>query len=400
MNPMPEFDYRAIDAHGREETGRVEAPSAEAARAQLADRGCTQIEVAAREARPGPRTTTGLSASSTTRIGEGLSELTAAGLPLAEGFQAMSQEATSARDRRMLEELSRSIASGVSVEEALSKYGGADARVLTGVVRAGIRSGRLPQALDRYLDLERERREQRRGVRLSLAYPLLLSVCSAALLIGLIGLVVPMFQSITDDFGMEVPFASQALYNMAWLLRTYWRAGLMIVLIVGISLWLVAGWISPKLRAAILNELPLVGPWRRNASLARFCRLLALLVEGQTPLPEAVRLAGAGADPVLASASEQLAVDLEAGIPPAEAVVHTPGFPRLLAPVFRWHDRGAAFPEGLEEVARLLRGKSELELGFFAALCEPVVILGVGVTFAAVVFSLFFPLVHLMQELS
>ena len=402
--PMPEFDYRAVDAAGRDETGRIEASSAEAARTELLARGCTRIEIRPRHAEASGEAghaATGTLFPASTHLGERLSELTSARAPLVEGLSAMSLEASSPRDRRMLEELSRLVASGLSLDEALSTLHGSESSVLCGVVRAGIRSGRLPQALDRYLDIEREQREQRRGVWMAMAYPLILLGCSLVVLIDLVGIVVPQFQSITDDFGVQVPAVTRLLYGAAWLLHAYWQAGLITAALIGVGGWIVSRkLLSPAWRSMFLDCLPLVGSWRRNLSLAQFCRLLALLVEGRTPLPEAVRLAGAGADPALAPASERLAADLEAGFPPADAINESPEFPRVMGAVFRWHDRGPAFPEGLERLASHLRGKSELQLTFIAIVCEPAIILGLGMTFAFVVISLFLPLTRLLVGLS
>jgi type II secretory pathway component PulF len=399
---MPAFEYIGVDASGRPQQGRIDASTLEEARSRLAAEGLSELTLL-----PAPGTSPPGSAG---EVGAGrevpalaaaIRDVTAAGLPLGAGLAALAAEASSPQVRRSLEDLSRFVESGRPLEEALTAAEGELPPVLGGVIRAGLRGGRLPEALARYIDLDRAAREQRHAARLAAAYPLLLLLLSAVIVVGLFWFVVPEFDSLVTDFGMELPWVTEALLATSRGLRNFGPLWLGAVLLIGLAAYVLLRLGVPRnLRTEWLHSVPVYGPWRRNFSLARFCRLLALLVEGETPLPEAIRLAAEGADPGLVRGDQRLAEQVEAGLPPAEAVQHAVGFPRLLAVVFRWHDHGPAFREGLEALADFFIARSRSQLSLLTLIFEPLVILGIGSTIGFVVLSLFLPMTKLLNELS
>jgi type II secretory pathway component PulF len=399
---MPAFEYIGVDTAGRPRAGRIDAPTLEEAQSRLTAEGLSELRLlpAGGAVSAGPAAEVG-SARETPALAAALSEVTAVGLPLGAGLQALAAEASSPRVRRTLREVSRCVESGMPLDEALAAADGELPAVLGGVIRAGLRGGRLPEALARYIDLDREAREQRHALRLAVAYPLLLVLLSAAIVVGLFWFIVPEFDGLMTDFGIELPWATEVLLETSRGLRRFGPWFLAAALVAGLAAYaLLRLWAPGDLRAEWLNSVPVYGHWRRNFSLARFCRLLVLLLEGETPLPEAIRLAAAGADPGLARSGRRLAERVEAGLPPAEAVPEAAGFPRLLAVVFRWQDRGPAFREGLEALADFFTARSRSQLNLLTLIFEPLIILGIGLTIGFVVLSLFLPLMKLLNELS
>ncbi|MFV0443108.1 MAG: type II secretion system F family protein, partial [Planctomycetaceae bacterium] len=127
---------------------------------------------------------------------------------------------------------------------------------------------------------------------------------------------------------------------------------------------------------------------------------LALLVDGATPFPESLRLAGGAANVGIAAAANQLADDVSAGLDPVDAALQNTTWPRWMVPIFRWHDRGPAFAEALETAADLCVTQSHEQLSLAMFVTEPAVIMGIAFTVGYVVISLFLPLVKLLNELS
>ncbi len=399
---MPAFEYIGVDAAGRPQSGRIDAPTLEAARSRLEAEGLSALRLLPAGGAVATESAAVVGAvRGAPALAAALSEVTAAELPLGAGLQALAAEAASPQVRRALQEVGRRVDSGLPLEEALATTVGELPSVLGGVIRAGLRSGRLPEVLARYVDLERAAREQRHAVRLAVAYPLLLTLLSAAIVVGLFWFVVPSFDDLMTDFGLKLPWATEVLLETSRGLRQFGLWFLGAALLAGLAVYALLRLRVPgDLRGEWLNSVPGYGHWRRNFSLARFCRLLALLLEGETPLPEAVRLAAEGADPSLMRGGRRLAERIAAGLPPAEAVQEAAGFPRLLSVVFRWHDRGPAFREGLEALADFFTASSRSQLSLLTLIFEPLVIISVGLMIGFVVLSLFLPLMKLLNELS
>jgi type II secretory pathway component PulF len=390
---MPVYRYNAVDASGQRRSGDVVAPSLDAARQQLQADGFTSVAVTGHAALPASLDTSATAAAVTIAID--------GGRPLAAGLRAVAAESPSSRMRRSLEGLAQRIEAGQPLEAALAAPGLGVPDPLAAVIRAGLRANRLPAALSRYIDLFREARTLRQSLWAGLAYPILLAVLSVSITFALAWLLLPAYEAIFEDFGVRLPGMTQFFMTTAWVLRHFgvWIL-LGIIFLTAIALAVGRLVIPADVRSQLIDLLPVVGPARRNQSLARFCRLLSLLMESQAPLPDSLRLAGAATNPGLAAAVDILAAHVEAGDAPDAALKRTPQLPGWLGPLLRWHDRGPAFSEALDAAADLCIAGSRSQLTLVTLIAEPAVIVFVAITVGFAVLSLFLPLTSLLNELS
>src|SRR5262245_25832469 len=84
-------------------------------------------------------------------LAELVSEVAAAGLPLAAGLHAYSQEAPSYRIRAALRRMSHDLDAGDSLDDALQKQGRAVPAYLRGLIAAGVRVGRFGEVVEQHL---------------------------------------------------------------------------------------------------------------------------------------------------------------------------------------------------------------------------------------------------------
>src|SRR5262249_17292468 len=135
-----------------------------------------------------------------------------------------------------------------------------------------------------------------------------------ALFIFVNAVVVAQFETIFRDFGIPLPKVTIAMLAFSHALRNSWEgfvflAGLALVLWVCFRLFLKA-----SVRRSIACRMPVVGTVWKYTSWAEFCHLLALLLETDLPLPEALRLTGEGLrNSELDQACQSMAKDVELG---------------------------------------------------------------------------------------
>ena len=85
-----------------------------------------------------------------------------------------------------------------------------------------------------------------------------------------------------------------------------------------------------------------------RTSLAEFCHLLALLLESNLPLPEALRLTGEGVqDADLDETCHVMAGQVTSGQSLAQAMTEKKLFPQGLPSLLRWAERDKSLPEVL-----------------------------------------------------
>jgi type II secretory pathway component PulF len=210
--------------------------------------------------------------------------------------------------------------------------------------------------------------------------------------------VVPGMAAMFDDFEMDLPIQTRVLLSMS----DGGPYALLGTLLAVLALWLLL-WLSTdfaELRS-ILKATPLVGPIARWAALARFARLLALLLENRLTMPDGLRLAGVGSrDGELSAACRRAAEQVEAGQSLRESLGGSPAFPKSLGPIADWGERARALPEALRTAAEMFEGRLQGQLVYLRMIVPPLTFLIVlwGVMF--LVAALMLPMVNLIEKLT
>src|SRR5262245_44679883 len=124
-----------------------------------------------------------LSAQETAQLGEQISGLARAGLPLPTGLKALGEELPAGHLRQMIDELSVAIEGGSSLEQAFAAQGRRLPDYLRGLVRAGERTGRTWEILGRFAGYAHVGVEVRRLLWLNLAYPIASMAMAAAVIL-------------------------------------------------------------------------------------------------------------------------------------------------------------------------------------------------------------------------
>ena len=267
-----------------------------------------------------------------------LSSLVAAGLPIEEGLRAAARELPHGTTAKALTGLADRLSRGQSIEQAL-----ADTRTpahLQALVAAGLRSAALGRVLEEFVAVERHADDVHGRIRLALSYPALLFALMSGVFAFFAAAIVPGFVAVYRDFGADLPGPTQMLVE-------YSHAGNWVVM--GNVAIVLGGWLLivlalrvPELRT-ILSAAPLLGPVYRWAALARFARLLAMLIESGLALPQALRMAAPGChDAALEHASRIAAARVEAGAALSDALASLRAFPESLRPMLRWGETTVA----------------------------------------------------------
>ncbi len=326
--------------------------------------------------------------------------LARAGLPLAQGLAALGEEMPRGRLRRSIVRLATTLESGIPLEQALKTHEASIPPHLRGLVIAGLRSGEMGDLLGRFSDYVSIGAELKRKLWLSLAYPALTAGIAMALLSAVCIVVVSQFEAIFKDFGIPLPRITRALIVVSRAVESAWSS----VAIVGgvfVCIWFAARIMLPRpLRRSLAGRLPLLGRVWRSMSLAEFCHLLALLIEGRLPLPEALRLTGEGVENSdIDGACRLMAGQVESGRSLAQTMAERSVFPFGLPRLLRWAENQKGFPEVLHMAGLMFEARARSQSAF----------VGVVLNFACVILvfcmvlvvpALFVPLITLISRLA
>jgi len=335
-------------------------------------------------------------AEAETLAGE-LSALARSGLPLPGGLRALADELGRGATASVLCQLADCVESGQTLEAALAMIGNRLPGHLRGLITAGAASGRLSEVLEAYVDLRRDQAELRHRMWLAMAYPLLLVGLLVALFLLFGFFIVPIFACIFDDFSCALPPMTKAAIALSGSGALYVIVPL--VAIVAFMLFVVLG-PAPYWMKLCAYEIPVFGPFWRWSRLMPLARLLTMLVELDTPLPDALRLTAAGvADQRLAIGCLDAADAVEGGRPLGDSLVAAGVFPSGMIPLLDWGGRFGSLSTALRFVDESFerRTRLQVEMTQIAALPTVLVVVllaGLGVA------SMLLPLIGLIEHLS
>jgi type II secretory pathway component PulF len=335
---------------------------------------------------------------------ETVADVATAGLPLASGLHAYSQEAPSHRMRAALRRLSHDLDAGKSLDAALAEQERLVPAYLRGLIAAGARTGRFGEVVEQHLLCLRRSRDVRTRVRLALAYPFLLLIGATLLMFLMLVWPVPMFREIFEDFGIALPWPTRLvlwLSDGAGVLLRYWPY-VLVGLAGAIALVFLLRYVPGRpTRVRILQWIPFIGMALRYVGLSEFCSLLSILIECRVPLPAALRLtADAVNDPNLAEGGRRLADEIEEGARPDDAVKGLPHFPRSVATMFRWSGREGALAQGLRAAGELFAMQARMQSGVVGVIVQPFLFFALAGGMGAVLASLYLPLFGLLDMLA
>lgn len=332
-----------------------------------------------------------------------VASLTRAGVPIDLGLAQLSHDPDIA-NKQINSALTQRAQRGVSLADAISEEDQLFPPIYQSVVGAGLRCGRLPAALETLSRSTQSLLDVRHSLGSALVYPLIICVLAYSLFVGSCLFVPPEYDRQLSDIGSgggAVNFVVQILRDSL----PFWVAIPPVLL----AALLLAGFRSHSSRTMWSRGIPRVFSWlpgvsrvtadQRYASLAE---LLALLVEHEVPLPEALRLAArASGDLKLTSAAQQMASAAEQGRPLTQDAHAARRFPPFLHWALTSPNEAGGLARALRLAAKTYRHRAQRatkRLGVVMPMLTCVVLAG-GVTLLYCL-SVFVPLFRLINDLS
>jgi type IV pilus assembly protein PilC len=320
-----------------------------------------------------------------------------AGLPILTILDLVIERQTHPRLRGVLGKVQGAVRAGASLSEAAGQHPDIFPPLYVASLRAGEKSGYLPDTLARYItNLKRVMSLQKR-VLSALLYPSILLVITTAVVIFLLTVVVPAFSQIYSDFETRLPYATRLLLAVTGFLREY------LLLILPLPfLGLFGLWQWRRTRAGrltldrLLLRLPLLGQVVHQFSLAIFCRTMGTVLEGGMTMVPALEIAAGSVHN--RAVSEQLLQAIPAvtgGTSVATALEHTKAAPPLVVEMVGVGERTGALEEMLSHVADFLEEEMDLRLSSITTLLEPMVMVTMGLIVAGIVITMYLPIFQL-----
>lgn len=393
---MAQWSFAALDEGGRRRRGTVEGDNPRHVRGLLREQGLRPLSVrpaspgVARRLRPGKRRAVGSEALA--QLTRQLATLLRGGLPLDAALNALA--AQRARYSEVLVGVRARVQEGYSFAEALDSSRRTFPELLVATVGAGERIGRLEEVLERLAEHFENRQALRQQVRAALAYPMVLTVFSLAIVSLMLVYVVPQVTPVFVDSGVELPVLTRVLITVSDFARAW---GWLALLAAAAGCGLVARALRvPATRVRVhrlLLRIPLFGALSRELNSARLMQSLSTLTDAGVSVWESLRVAARMLTNLpMRQAAMDAAREVSEGKPAAEALDRSGLFPPLCIQLIASGEASGELHQLLGRAAETQQRDLSARINTLTSLLQPVLIMLVGGFVLLIVLSILMPI--------
>ncbi|MGK0273614.1 MAG: general secretion pathway protein F [Cocleimonas sp.] len=404
---MPAYEYIALDAKGKEEKGMLEADNVRQVRQLLRDSHLTPLEVnqvdkSENKNQTKKQRTGRVKAGDLALMTRQLATLVQSGSPLEEALATTAKQTEKRNVKHIISAVRSRVVEGHTLADGFKMFPSVFPDMYRATVAAGEKSGHLDAVLERMADYTETRQETQQRISNAMFYPVILTILSIGIVVGLLVFIVPKIINVFDNVGQELPAMTQVLISISDFFREYGiYVGIALVFAIIIFKQMVKIPVWKFKYHRLLLRLPLVGRMVKGLNTARFARTLSILASSGVPILDAMSISAQVVQNMpMRKAVEEAAVKVREGMTINRALEQSGYFPPMTVHLIASGESSGRLDDMLERAAiqqeRETDGMMTKMLGIF----EPVLILVMGSVVLLIVLSILLPILNLNQLVS
>ncbi|RLV60783.1 type II secretion system protein GspF [Parashewanella curva] len=404
---MAAFEYKALDATGKQTKGVLEADTARHARNQLREMRLTPLSVDAVTEKEAKREQFTLfkkriSVAELALLTRQIATLVAAGLPIEEALKAVGQQCEKERLASMIMAVRSRVVEGYTLADSMAEFPHIFDDLYRAMVASGEKSGHLDVVLNRLADYTERRQQLKSKLTQAMVYPTALTVVAILVVSILLASVVPKVAEQFIHMGQSLPWSTQLMISMSDFVRDY---GIGIVVAIMLLLVVFQRVVKqPKARMRyhkFILSLPVVGKVSRSLNTARFARTLSILSASSVPLLDGMRIASDVLQNVrVKEAVSEATSRVREGTSLGSALTATKLFPPMMLYMISSGEKSGELEQMLERAADSQDSQFEANVTIALGIFEPALVISMAVVVLFIVLSILQPILALNNLVS
>ncbi len=397
---MPMFQYTARTLKGALQQGEIDLPSRDDVIAHLRKNRMVVVQV-----RPAAKQL------SLGRLGKGIKErdrvvftrqfatMINAGLPLVQALDILAQQTENKSLATVTRQVVYDVESGHTLADSLRKHPKAFSDLYVNMVAAGEAGGILDTILLRLATFLEKNDAIVRKVKGAMVYPaVIFSVAIIAVAVLLI-FVIPTFQNMFAQVGMELPLPTRVVIGASDLLTGYWW---LLLAVIGFGIFALRAYYKTgagRLQIdTVLLRLPVIGDLLRKSAVSRFTRTLGTLISSGVSILDGLEItARTAGNMVIHNAVMASRASIAGGDTIAAPLQRSKVFPPMVISMISVGEQTGGLDEMLTKIADFYDDEVDAAVSTLLSLMEPVMIVVLGVIVGGMVVAMYLPIFDMVN---
>ncbi len=399
---MPVFEYRGVDAGGKNVRGIIDADSPRLARSRLKKSGVfpTEVQEAIAVER---RERWDLSITYLIKrvrlqdlavMTRQLATLVGAGLAMVPALNSLFHQIENPNLKKVISQIRERVKEGSSLSDALREFPRIFSNLYINMVAAGESSGALDIVLLRLADFTENQVKLRNRVLAALIYPILMVLLATAAVTFLMLNVVPKILELFTDWGQTLPLPTMILLEITNFLMNY--GWIVLALVVGAFIAVVYYVRTERGRFffdRIILRVPIFGRLVRIIATTRFSRTLGTLLVSGIPVVRAMNIVkNIVNNRVIAEAIEDSQESIVEGQSIAAPLARSGVFPPMVTDMIAIGENTGQLEQMLLKVSDAYDNQIETTVTGLTSILEPFLILIMGGIVFFIVLAVLLPI--------
>ena len=397
---MPVYYYKVGREDGSVLTKEVEAENEEILRKELEDAGLLVLQLTKRRA-----VTAGFSLPGRGRLktedflvfNQELLVLIRAGLPIVQSLDILSERTLLPTFKDALADVKTEVRGGKALSDSMARHPRFFPELFTNSLRAGERTGNLPEVIERYIEYQKKMIAVKRQIKSATTYPIFLLGFTLLLLAFLLTYVVPTFTQIYAETKASLPLPTLVLMNTTQFLKRYILV--FIAALVGLAFAFRAWYRTEDGRRRVdgyLLRMPMVGKLISGYTISTIARTLATILSGGIPMLQALEMVARSVTNREVSLKLRHALErVREGISLAGALEETGIMPPMTIRMIEVGEATGALEIMLNNISTFFEEETNTSVARITTLIEPLIMVTMGLVVGSVVVVMYLPIFEL-----
>lgn len=329
-----------------------------------------------------------------------------AGTPMLKALNSIGDRGDRQSVRSLVKDIATQVEHGSPLWQAFSRHSHYFPPVFVNLIKAGEASGTVVPILRRVVTFREKRAMLARRMQSAMLYPTVLMVFCFAVIVLLARFVLPQFVEIFKSFEVQPEGIAKLFLDATLWIGTYWWLPPAVVIGL-VVLYRIAVARNPVMRMTadrIKMRIPIFGPITRRAAIVDFCRTFSILLRSGLSMMATLDLCrNSVSNRALVDAIQDMRDSVERGEgleKPLRMAERKKVFPAVVVDMLVTGEETGTMDNVAEQVAEQYEEEVEIMVDALGEAIQPLATVFMGLVVGLIVFSLFGPLIEMIEKLA